>query len=313
MLVLKRSAEQEQALTQFSERQYDPKSPDFHHWLHAEQFGRIYGPSDSDIAMVSSWLQNHGFEIYSVSKGRVTIEFSGTAAQVQEAFHLEMHKYLVNGEMHMANDRDPQIPEALAPVIEGVASLHDFYHKPQSIFGNYVRKDLKTGKLTNLGPAHTELKQSSLINSAQTLPAKNGPVPQLTYTPSGESYPHEEVTPYDFATIYNILPSWSAKVLGTGVSIAISGVSDISAADVTDFRKTFGLSGYTGTFKTIVNGTDPGADGGGGQEKTPWTSKWQEQPRRTPRSSWSHRRARAQQAGMSCLTRTSSITKSRQS
>jgi hypothetical protein len=268
VLVLQRSPEQEQALAAFNERQYDPKSPDYHHWLHAEEFGQLYGPSDADMATVTSWLQNHGFEIYNVSKGRVTIEFTGTVEQVQSAFHVEMHRYMVNGEAHIANDRDPSIPEALTPVVAGVASLHDFFHKPQSVFGNYVKKDLATGKMTNLGRAHVADSAARIEGALRSnVPAagRNSVVPQLTYTPSGDTYPHEDMTPYDFATVYNILPSWNNKILGTNVKIAISGVSDIAASDVTAFRKSFGLSGFTGTFTTKVNGTDPGADGGGGQ------------------------------------------------
>src|SRR5450631_3957793 len=49
VLVLKRSPEQEAALAAFNQRQYDPKSPEFHHWLTAEEFGKLYGPSDADI------------------------------------------------------------------------------------------------------------------------------------------------------------------------------------------------------------------------------------------------------------------------
>ena len=265
LLLLKRSPEQEEELAALNARQTEPGSPDFHHWLHAEEFGKRFGPSDSDLNQVITWLRTHGFRVDEVGKGRTIIQFSGTAAQVQEAFHVEMHHYLVSGVQHIANDRDPQIPEALSPVVAGVVSLHDFYNKPQTIYGNLVKKDLKSGKLTNLGPAHRDLKANSLFQGGSTFKIKGEVSPQLTYTPSGESYPHEEMTPYDFATVYNILPTWQANVLGTGVSIAISGVSDISAADVTAFRKTFGLSGYSGTFTTVVNGTDPGADGGGGQ------------------------------------------------
>src|SRR5579871_6359391 len=49
LLVLKRSPEQEADLAAFNQRQYDPASPDFHHWLEPEEFGRLYGPSDADI------------------------------------------------------------------------------------------------------------------------------------------------------------------------------------------------------------------------------------------------------------------------
>ena len=46
---------------------------------------------------------------------------------MQDAFHVEMHNYLVNGKQHLANDRDPEIPEALSPVVVGIASLNDFF------------------------------------------------------------------------------------------------------------------------------------------------------------------------------------------
>ena len=148
VLVLKRSPEQEAALAAFNERQYDPKSPDFHHWLHADEFGKLYGPSDADVQAITNWLQNHGFGIYEVSKGRTSLQFTGTVAQVEQAFHVQMRNYLVDGKMHIANDRDPQIPEALAPVITGIASLHDFFPRHFSHPGNYVKRDLKTGKYT---------------------------------------------------------------------------------------------------------------------------------------------------------------------
>ena len=81
VLVLKRSPEQEEALAASNARQLDPKSPDFHHWIDADEFGRLYGPADSDITSITSWLQNHGFQINQVTKGRVSIQFTGTVAQ----------------------------------------------------------------------------------------------------------------------------------------------------------------------------------------------------------------------------------------
>src|ERR1019366_275667 len=43
-----------------------------------------------------------------------------------DTFHTEIHRYRVNGVEHIANSQDPQIPEALAGVVSGVVSLHDF-------------------------------------------------------------------------------------------------------------------------------------------------------------------------------------------
>src|SRR5437660_7182396 len=134
LLVLKRSEEQESALRKLLDDQQDKASPNYHKWLTPEQFGRQFGPADQDIQAVTSWLQTHGFQIGQVTKGRTVIEFSGTAAQVQEALHTSIHKFVVDGEEHWANASDPQIPAALAPVVAGVNTLHNFYKKPMYHF-----------------------------------------------------------------------------------------------------------------------------------------------------------------------------------
>ena len=130
LLVLKRSPEQEAALQQFLDAQQDKSSAQYHAWLTPDEFGRQFGPADEDIQAVVSWLSSHGFDVPRVGKGRTAIEFSGTAGQVQEAFHTEIHQYAVNGEQHWANASDPQIPTALAPVVAGVNSLYDFASEP---------------------------------------------------------------------------------------------------------------------------------------------------------------------------------------
>jgi hypothetical protein len=259
LLILKRSPEQEAALAAFNERQLDPASPDFHHWLEPEEFGRLYGPSDADMTAITSWLQNHGFRIDNVSKGRINIEFTGTVEQVQNAFHVQMHNYQVNNETHIANDRDPQIPEALVPVITGVASLHNFFPKPQVVFGPKVKRDPKTGQVTLAEP--------------QVNAASSGGSPQFTYIDSN-SNTREDVGPYDFATIYNELPLWNAStpINGTGVTVAISGISDVETIDFQGFRSFFGLPSKT--LNVIHNGTDPGFDTTGGQGENTLDVEW---------------------------------------
>src|SRR5581483_7579610 len=119
LLVLKRSDAQETALRKLLDDQQDKSSPNFHKWLTPEDFGKQFGPSDQDIQTVTTWLQSHGLQIAQIAKGRNIIEFSGTAAQVQEALHTEIHKYVVNGEEHWANAKDPAIPAALTPLVSG--------------------------------------------------------------------------------------------------------------------------------------------------------------------------------------------------
>jgi subtilase family serine protease len=134
LLQLQRPPEQEEAIRQFIESQQDPQSPNYRHWLSAEETGANFGPAREDIATVTAWLESHGFTVNTVYPNGMTIDFSGTAAQVQTAFHTAIHRLNVNGVEHIANMSDPMIPEALAPVVAGVVSLHDFtphaYNKP---------------------------------------------------------------------------------------------------------------------------------------------------------------------------------------
>jgi subtilase family serine protease len=126
LLVLQSSPEQETALEQLLAEQQDPSSPRYHEWLTPRQFGERFGASQQDLDVVANWLQDRGFQVNAVAEGRRSIEFSGTARQVEDAFQTEIHNYEVNGERHVANAVDISIPEALAPVVGGIVSLHDF-------------------------------------------------------------------------------------------------------------------------------------------------------------------------------------------
>jgi subtilase family serine protease len=131
LLQLQRSPEREQALRNFIDQQQDSSSPNFHRWLTAVQFGQLYGPAEQDIESVSGWLRSSGFSVNTVYPSGMLIDFSGTAGQVLATFKTEIHRLSVNGKDHLANMSDPQIPEALAPVVSGIVSLHDF--RPHSM------------------------------------------------------------------------------------------------------------------------------------------------------------------------------------
>ena len=83
-----------------------------------------------DVNTITSWLQSQGFTVNSVSPSRMTVDFSGNAGQVSQAFHTSIHNLNVNGKRHIANMNDPQIPAALAPAVSGIVSLHDFSPHP---------------------------------------------------------------------------------------------------------------------------------------------------------------------------------------
>jgi Pro-kumamolisin, activation domain/PEP-CTERM motif len=126
MMQLKRSPEQEQALVRFIDELHDAKSPNFHKWLTAEQFGARYGVSSADIASITDWMESHGLKVNVIYPSHMVIDFSGTAGQIHEAFQTEIHNLMVKGTARYANMSDPRIPAALEPAVVGVVSMHNF-------------------------------------------------------------------------------------------------------------------------------------------------------------------------------------------
>jgi subtilase family serine protease len=133
VLVLAADPAQEASLEELLRAQHDSDSPYYHQWLTPAQFGTRFGISPNDLSQVTRWLQANGMEIDEVPVAHRTIVFSGTAAQVGSAFHTGIQKYLVKGALHYANANDPEIPRALAAVVRGVVSLHDFASAPTHV------------------------------------------------------------------------------------------------------------------------------------------------------------------------------------
>ena len=219
LLMLRRSPEQEAALQDMLGQQQDKSSPNYHKWLTPDLFGQQFGPADQDIQVITAWLTSQGFQSIQVSKGRTVIEFSGTAAQVQSALHTAIHKYAVNGEEHWANANDPQIPAALAPVIAGVVSLHNFPKKPMIVRSGHIA----------------------------TVTTRSDAQPEVTFTDRSHG-----LAPADFNLIYNVAPIMT----GSGATIGVIARSNINVQDVRDFRSLSGLP--PNDPQVIVNGPNPG-------------------------------------------------------
>jgi subtilase family serine protease len=234
LLMLKRDAATEGALQGRIQALHTPGSAEFHHWLTAEQVGAQFGANPQDVAVLEQWLTSHGFAVNRLYKSGLVLDFSGTAAQIRETFHTEIHRLaMANGEKHLANVSDPQIPAALAAAVVGV-HLHDFFARPR----------------------HTSMQPMHYDHAAQRWN------PQFTLPFQGSDL--FVVAPYDFATIYNLLPLWRAGITGQGITIATVEDSNLKhPSDWSTFRKTFGLDDFKqATFEQVYPACpNPGQNG----------------------------------------------------
>jgi subtilase family serine protease len=155
VLQLEPSAAQQAALDALVEAQHDPHSPLYHQWLTPAEYGSRFGASQQDLARITSWLTGHGFAVKEIAVNHRQIAFSGNAGQVEDTFHTQIHRFLVGGENHIANTQDPQIPVAMAGVVSGILSLHNFRHVSdiQSRVSLEVRPRYTSGNTHYLFPA----------------------------------------------------------------------------------------------------------------------------------------------------------------
>ena len=268
-LLLQRSTTQQADLDNLLARQQEPTAPEYHKWLTPKEFGARFGASPEDIAKITAWLESHGFQIRSVLNNASMIDFAGTAGQVREAFHTELHYFNIRGGRHAANIQDPQIPAALAPVVAGIKGLSKI---PAHANHTKIRQssyDADTHRWHPVDPTAAD----------KASPAYN----------AGSGY--YLVTPQDFYTIYNVNPAFSGGELAAKATVAVIEESDIeygtvgtggvaTGGDVATFRSLFGVPGtlnmhvYHGYGTVTCN--DPGIDpdGTGEDQEASLDAEW---------------------------------------
>ncbi|HLK67114.1 MAG TPA: protease pro-enzyme activation domain-containing protein [Bryobacteraceae bacterium] len=219
-VMLRPSAAQQADLEQLLAQQQDPSSPNYHKWLTPEQYADRFGVSQSDLDQLTTWLQQQNLTIAGVARARNWVAVSGGARDVESAFGIELHHYMVNGELHYANSGEPSVPAAFNAVVSEIHGLSDFRLRPAARTPHQI-----------VNPLHPN------------------------YNSSGGSH---YLAPDDVATIYNIQPLYNAGIDGTGQKIAVVGQTKVNLSDIQSFRSYFSLAANDPQFVLVANATDPG-------------------------------------------------------
>ena len=70
---------------------YDPSSPLYHQWLRPGQYMQLFGPSNSEVAAVKSWLGSKG--LTDITRSGLSVKASGSASQVTSALGTPLERY----------------------------------------------------------------------------------------------------------------------------------------------------------------------------------------------------------------------------
>ena len=225
ILLLSPSAAQQQALTAELAALQNPTSSQYHQWLTPSAFANTYANSPADVAAVAAWLQSQGFQVAQPPAGRGWIEFSGTVAQVEQAFQTQIH--LISSAYASARPvvvSSVSVPAALQPLISGLVSLDGVVSMPS---------------ITAPQPLSVPL----VALAAETSPAGA-----------------DALTPQLEAQLVDLEPLLQSGIDGAGQTIAIASRSNVNLADVAAFRGAFGLP--ASPLAITLNSANPGLTDG---------------------------------------------------
>ncbi|GAA1248006.1 S53 family serine peptidase [Kitasatospora nipponensis] len=205
----------------------DPQSVSYKHYLTVDQFASRFGAAPETVAKVSAYLASQGLQVGEVTANRLTIEASGTAAQVQRAFGTTLATYRdgKDGHGYFANTAAPVLPADIAAVVTDVAGLNDYaaytHHSVKAAPDAAAAPTAKPKAPTGLNPtqARSAYNLTSTINAGYN--GSGATVALLEFS----GFKQSNVTTYD--SYYGLHPSTPAVVNAGGGTTDLSGEDEV--------------------------------------------------------------------------------------
>ncbi len=232
------------AATAFVDGVSNPKSAYYHHYLAKGQFTKLFGPSSSAVAAVESELKAAGLTVSGVSANRLLINFKGTAADVQAAFHTGLRRVqLTSGKIGQYTTTAVRLPGSIAHYVQAVVGLDQLV------------------KETNGLALSTKDGHAATAKAAKPATSDGGPVAcgGLASSLAGYSY----ITDQQVAQAYGLDSLYASGDLGKGQTIDVYELEPFDISDIATFDKCyFGTSHTSQITVTEVDGgpgTGPGS------------------------------------------------------
>ena len=183
-------------LDAFLKELYDPSSTSYRKFLTVEEFTARFGPSQEDYDSVIRFAEANGFSVVGKSRNRMNLDVTGSAANIENAFHLSMgvYQHPTENRTFFAPDREPT--PSLAIPLWHITGL-DNYSTPKAAL---VRRDASASvaepaATTGSGPGQSFL--GSDMRAAYYVNGDNS----ATLTGAGQSVGLLEFTGTDLADL----------------------------------------------------------------------------------------------------------------
>jgi subtilase family serine protease len=207
--------------------------------LSDEQIQSRHAPQAKAAAVVSDFLRSKGLTVTEVGPNNFYVRAAASAAVVESAFKVKLHRYASQGQIFHANTDGPSLPDAVAPFVASVGGLSNLGARNLIAHANPPRTTLARASDVEglqVAPRAVTGQPNGLFFSAQCFLAPTSE----TFTGSGVTATYEGLRygqpigntavgtlppcgyqPSDIASAYNLNPLYQAGLDGRGETIAI--------------------------------------------------------------------------------------------
>ncbi|MDE3008309.1 MAG: hypothetical protein KGI14_04695 [Acidobacteriota bacterium] len=202
-------------LTAFLSSLYNPRSPNFRHFVTPSTFARRFGASKASVRAVRAYFASYGVRVTGVNKARTLVSLRGHDADVARAFATSVENIRTPGGVVVAQfARAASVPSSLAPDVAAVVGL-----STPGIASPHLSRTLT----------------SSAPHGPTTCPSAgdattNGPNQLYGYTAQQQ------------AKLYGFDQAWAAGNTGVGQTIAVYELGLFSQSDVNTYFSCYGVS-----------------------------------------------------------------------
>ena len=201
----------------------NPKSALYKHYLTVAQFADRFGASPAAVKQVTDYLTSQGLKVSSVNANRLTVNATGSAAQVAKAFGTSLATYhdATTKRDYYANATAPSLPAAVAANVVDVAGLSTYarsvhYSQPATATPNATSK-----AVTGLTPA----KARKAYNLTSEISAGYDGTGETIGLIEFSAYTQSDVTKYD--SNFSLSPSTPTVVKADGGTTDTSGKDEV--------------------------------------------------------------------------------------
>jgi len=238
--------------------QQNPASPNYQKWITPAQFAAQFGPTAASIAKVQAALQADGLQILSVNSRSISV--TGTAAQINKAFQLNLKLVGDVPSGHVAATGAPILPTALQQ--EGARVMSFAPIRPHHLFAAKSATQVPDNRYGNVGAYwFDDLKQAYDYPSYQSFLSPSGT--RLDGTGAKAAVLMEDlIYPGDIAAAFNHEKFGSFGTVPTVNTVTVDGGGKLNGpgtfeASLDTQQITGGAPGSTVTLVSIPNLSDP--------------------------------------------------------